>query len=97
MALSKNNKISIGGKDIVFENCYIKIVFDNGTKNKRQITVMFYDNKENLNPIGNPKYYEFIPDVSCDSDNFIKQGYEYLKTLDEYKDAVDLLDEYQTA
>jgi len=21
--------------------------------------------------------------------NFIKQGYEYLKTLDEYKDAVD--------
>ena len=35
------------------------------------------------------KIYNFIPSVEDTSSNFIKQGYEYLKTLDEYADLVD--------
>ncbi|PAD19119.1 hypothetical protein [Shouchella clausii] len=34
--------------------------------------------------------YVFIPDLEDGAPNFIKQGYDYLKTLDEYKDAIDI-------
>ena len=42
------------------------------------------------------KNYSFIPNIEDAAQNFIKQGYKYLKTLDEYKDATNLLDEGQT-
>jgi hypothetical protein len=32
-----------------------------------------------------------------DSKNFIKQGYEYLKTLTDFQDAADVLETGQTA
>ena len=35
------------------------------------------------------KQYTFIPSVADGSANFIQQGYEYLKTLPEFADAVD--------
>lgn len=75
------------------ENVYIRINSYCGNKDSVSIYVgkyisyqHFLDGKESLEPV---KIYTFSPDVSEESYNFIKQGYEYLKTLDEYKDAVD--------
>jgi|HigsolmetaAR206D_1030411.scaffolds.fasta_scaffold12044_2 hypothetical protein len=36
--------------------------------------------------------YSFVPSVADDAPNFIKQGYEYLKTLDKFKVAIDVLE-----
>jgi hypothetical protein len=77
------------------QNCYIKIDNLNGNKENLYLEVRIYDKKG-----GNlifTKNYNFVPSIVDNSKNFIKQGYEYLKTLDEFKDAIDLLDEGQTA
>lgn len=36
--------------------------------------------------------YNFTPGVGNESENFIRQGYEYLKILDEFRNVIDLLD-----
>jgi len=106
MALQKNININVNGileytgalvstTVQTFNNCYIKITNLSGNKDLINIQVTVYDTKGGK--ILNRKNYSFTPSVSDTSKNFIKQGYEYLKTLDEYKDAVDLLDEEQTA
>jgi len=96
MALSKNYVKNLCGKEITFENAYIQIIYDNGDKHNRNIQIIIYDNAQKQNVI-EQKNYSFIPNVEDNAPNFIKQGYEYLKTLDEYKGTVDLLDEGQTA
>ena len=94
MALKKTINIQYNsGLTMPIENVYIRINSYTGTKGSISIYVgkyisyqHFLDNKESLEPI---KIYTFNPNISDESDNFIKQGYEYLKTLEEYKDAVD--------
>lgn len=94
MALSKNVNMQYkSGLTIPVENVYIRINSYSGDKNSISIYVgkymsyqHFLNGKESLEPI---KIYSFTPDILNDSQNFIKQGYEYLKTLDEYKDAID--------
>lgn len=96
MALSKNIIKNIYGKEITFENVYIKITNISGNKKLVILTVSIYSDNTQNNLI-EMKEYNFIPNVENDAPNFIRQGYEYLKTLDEYKDVIDLLDEGQTA
>ncbi|MEY8763327.1 MULTISPECIES: hypothetical protein [Clostridium] len=106
MALQKNMTIScvlitmegllIRSEDKQLDNCYIKIDDYKGDKTSINVTVGIYKDKT-LTQKYNQKQYTFTPDISDLSKNFIKQGYEYLKTLDEYKDAVDLLDQGQTS
>ena len=88
MALNKNYTKNIYGKDIIFENAYIQIIHDDGDKNIRNIQVVIYDTNEKINIVEQTNY-SFVPDITDGSVNFIKQGYEYLKTLDKYIDAVD--------
>lgn len=79
-------------EDIIHLNdCYLAITNTSGNKNGIDLELSIYRDSEK-NVVVEKKYYKFIPSVADNSDNFIKQGYEYLKTLDEYKDAVDLLD-----
>ena len=96
MALSKNINLDNG---IILNNAYIKIDGIGGNKDNCSICVGIAVNKDlaNTNNYVNRKYYNFIPSVDNAASNFIKQGYEYLKALDEYKDAADLLDEGQIA
>lgn len=69
----------------VLNNVYIKIINIQGSKEKLYLSVIgLLDNE-----IVYEKIFEFAPSVEINSDNFIKQGYEYLKTLDEFKDAID--------
>lgn len=94
MALSKKIQKIVLGQELIFNNAYIQIVFLSGSKNGLKISVNMYDSKNKENII-HKEDYTFIPSVSDDSKNFIKQGYEFLKTLDEYKDALDVLEDDQ--
>ena len=81
-------------KLLVVNNAYIKIINNVGDKNSQNINVGIFNIKNGI--LLQVKNYIFAPNISENSSNFIKQGYEYLKTLDEYKNAIDLLDEGQT-
>lgn len=78
------------------QNPYIRIDSIIGNKEKLSILVHAYISQNAFNSgRGNlfAKSYDFVPSVNEESSNFIKQGYEYLKTLDEYKDAIDILED----
>lgn len=79
-------------KDVTFDNCYIQITNIEGDKNKMSLEVTSFENDTKENVL-NVSYYTFEPIVTSHSKNFIKQGYEYLKTLEEYADATDILEE----
>lgn len=74
-------------KVFLIENVYCKINNINGSKENIEISVDVYKDKE-IKLLIERKTYSFIPSLDSPC-NFIKQGYDYLKTLDEYKDAVD--------
>lgn len=70
----------------VYENAYIKIDNINGNKNIIFLDVGIYNEKDGM--LIYPKNFSFKPDVSEESENFIKQGYKHLK-LNEYKNSID--------
>lgn len=74
-------------KKITHNNSYIKIKQIEGSKENicLLVTMEDLDTKE----IFSKEKYYFKPSVNENSENFIKQGYEYLKTLDEFKEAED--------
>jgi hypothetical protein len=71
--------------------CYIHKI--GGSKDLLTLQVNWYVDQEarlnSLKPIDS-KGYSFVPEVEDDSLNFIKQGYLYLKTLQEFSNAVDI-------
>lgn len=86
MALTKQiEMVSNFGDTVVFNNAYFKITLINGDKNNIDIYVSCSKEKDGLHIKMNS--YSFTPNLG--GDNFIKQGYEYLKSLPEYADAVD--------
>lgn len=97
VALQKiDNTVSdIVNKTITVENIYAKITKIEGNNESVKITMSFF-NKKDGDIIDSSIAYTFVPNVSDGATNFIKQGYEYLKTLSEYSEAIDLLDEGQT-
>lgn len=79
--------------NLSIDNSYVKITSLTGNKTKIQLNIGIYDTK-NGNLVATD-YYEFIPDVSSESNNFIQQGYEQLKA-NKYIGAIDVLEEGQT-
>jgi len=74
-------------RDYSIVNAYIKILTLQGSKENINIYVgVFSEDKTRCITANN---YSFVPSVVDDSDNFIKQGYEYLKTLPEFEDTKD--------
>lgn len=71
-----------------YKNAYFKIDKINGTKENIKLIVGIYENAEKENLIEN-KLYEFTPSVKEKAENFIQQGYEYLKSLEEFTGAED--------
>lgn len=92
MALSKEYSVNIYGKEIKFENSYIEIVGIEGAKSNIRIFVTVYDSNEKTNIIKNGTY-EYTPSFDSNSENNFKQGYEYLKTLEEFEGAIDILED----
>jgi hypothetical protein len=92
MALQNNLASSYG---ITFENAYIRVAELSGSKDILNIRVKWYVNqtaRENSSQPLQQKEYSFVPSVEDNAYNFIKQGYEYLKTLEEFSTATDVLD-----
>ena len=87
MALQKNVTVMTEvGEEVTINNTYIKIAYVYGDKNVMNSTVAYYRNAGDESPYKTEKY-KFTPDLDS---NFIKQGYEHLKTLDQFSDAEDV-------
>lgn len=89
MAISKTINLQNG---LTVEDAYIRI--DTVARNKDLLTIniksyvskqAFQEGRSYLEQ----KIYSFTPSVEENAPNFIKQGYEYLETLEEYQDAID--------
>ena len=71
----------------VIENAYCKIDYLGGDKDLVEIRVGIYTNSLK-DKIIKSNFYTFNPELES-ADNFIKQGYEYLKSLEEFAGAID--------
>lgn len=74
-------------KAIKIENAYIKIDKIEGNKNLLNLHVGIYKSSDCKMLLKN-RMFEF-DNILLDSDNFIKQGYLFLKTLPEFANAID--------
>lgn len=89
MGLIKNITLENG---LVANGSYVRIDTVSGYKGGIDLSVNSYVSQAAFNEgkaYIDQKMYSFTPSVDDNSPNFIKQGYEYLKTLDEYQDAID--------
>ena len=75
-------------KDLNYPNCYVAITNVVGNKTLLEINVAYYADESKSQKL-QTKHHTFTPSVADNSANFIAQGYEYLKTLPEFADAVD--------
>lgn len=94
MALQKDESVMCVTREIVFENAYHAISDISGNKSNIIFWISVYEDSTRNSRIRN-KDYSFTPDVAENAPNIYKQIYEYLKTTDEYSDAVDVLEEGQ--
>ena len=73
-------------------NAYHRIDMIVGNKKLLSIQINSYVSQADYNNAKfalESKEYSFIPNIADDAPNFIRQGYEYLKTLPEFTDAID--------
>jgi hypothetical protein len=82
MALSKTFDFA----GLTVTNGYLRVTEVSGSKNRVAFSVSFAVASDT----DAVKYerFDFVPNM--DGDNFIKQAYEYLKTLPDYADATDV-------
>lgn len=85
MALTQTTKYAVLTKSVLFDNSYIKVSHISGDKTQLSLVASFLIAKDSA--LICQSTYAFIPDL--DGGNFIKQAYEYLKTLPEFADATD--------
>lgn len=92
MAIIKELELKSG---IKVENAYFMVSNVTCDKTFMEFTVNVFKDKasrnENRTTIDNLKFI-CNHDISINSSNVIKQAYEYMKTLDEYKNAIDDFD-----
>jgi len=95
MALKTNVNVEVYGDTTNYE-CYTTISNVSGNKHSLHIVVEHkkYTDKSILIK---REDFSFEPSVDDMASNFIKQGYEHLKTLPIFLDAIDILEEGQTA
>jgi hypothetical protein len=95
MALQIKYKKEVFGQEILFEKAYVEITFISGDKYNLDIYVTIYNNQSKQDVLDKTSY-RFSLDITDNGLNPYKQGYNYMKTLEEYKDAIDVLEEGQT-
>lgn len=78
---------------ISVSNSYARIDSIRGSKDSLSFTLTYYVNQQYFlsgKSFIKQEVYSFEPSVEDESPNFIKQGYEYLKSLDKFNAAEDL-------
>ena len=72
---------------------YIVIEYFEGTQEMIKLDVKAYISKEakenGMSPL-DQNFVTFKPNLSKDSPNYHQQGYEYLKTMPNYKNAINI-------
>lgn len=87
MALIKKIELENNfGETTSFKESYIKIESLNGDKTNINLDVSFYNNIKDKRYLKTTRI-SFSPTMDK---NFIEQGYEHLKTLEEFKDVIDV-------
>lgn len=81
-------------KEKTYKNCYVKIVSLDGNKKYINGVALVIDQEKN-EPVYDYRFL-FTPNQTDNSMRWDKQAYEYLKTLPEFKNAVDVLEEGQS-
>lgn len=81
-------------KEKTYKNCYVKIVSLDGNKKYINGVALVIDQEFN-EPVYDYRFM-FTPSTYYNSVRWDKQAYEYLKTLPEFKNAVDVLEEGQS-
>lgn len=80
------------GFGINLQDAYVKIENTNGNSVEQQLLIFVYASEtarfNGKSPIDKMSY-TFSCSVEEGSPNFIKQGYDYLKTLPEFAEAID--------
>ncbi len=74
---------------------YVKIDFIEGGKENLRLTLAYYVSRESAlkkEKSLQQKYLYFKPNVDTQSTNFLRQGYMHIKTLPEFKEAIDVLE-----
>lgn len=89
MALTKN-KVTVQGIELT--NGYFRVDEVSGNKTNVNIRLRVYASQAKCTEGAlwlEEIIYDFTPSIEAGSENFIKQSYEYLKTLPEFEGAVD--------
>lgn len=73
----------------ITNNCSIIEVASYINQDKRQQEIEYYKNKNTSKPINVFIYTEYINKKYNEAET-IKEAYDHLKTLDKYKDAIDI-------
>lgn len=77
-----------------YKDCYVKVVSLDGNKKYINGVALVIDQELN-EPVYDYRFM-FTPSTNDNSVRWDKQAYEYLKTLPEFKNAVDVLEEGQS-
>lgn len=80
---------------ITLQGAYVKITNINGNKDILDLSVCFYVSYQACRDGKPPVDYashKFKPSVEQGTENFLKQGYMYLKTLAEFKGSLDVFE-----
>jgi hypothetical protein len=85
MALTKTHTVNFHGKQVAFENSYIKIASVNANKNAISATVEIKDGQDGQTIQSQMHIFEH----NLNGANAIKQAYEQLKKLPEFADSKD--------
>ena len=88
MALQKTVDKQVFGQYVVISNAYHRIERIEGNKESVRFVLNTYTN--DLEHLVESNVYQFVPLQDEDAPRWDKQGYEYLKTTDEFSDAIDV-------
>lgn len=88
MVVKMDYHLEVYGKPLIFEDAYIQVTQVSGNKDNLNAIVTVFDS-ENKEHTLDMRTYSFKPETDLKSDNFIKQAYDYLKTTELFKEALD--------
>lgn len=83
---------------LIAKDMYARIDIISGSKNGLDFSLNYYVSRDAFlegRPFLQKEMHYFLPSVIIGSQNFIKQAYLYLKSLDDFKQAKDVFEEGQ--